>query len=49
MFSTALDNLLRWFKASLTFQCSTEGNDTWHIAGDVGTVHIVETWRRLEH
>lgn len=34
---------------SFTFQCTTEGNDTWHIAGDVGTVHIVETWKRLEH
>jgi hypothetical protein len=31
---------------SFTFQCTMEGNDTWHIAGDVAGMPILETWRR---
>jgi hypothetical protein len=32
---------------SFAFQCSTEGDDTWHIAGDVAGTPIVETWKRV--
>ena len=32
---------------SFAFQCTIEGNDTWHIAGDVAGTPIVETWRRV--
>ena len=32
---------------SFTFQCTTEGNDTWHIAGDVAGTPIVERWTRV--
>ena len=32
---------------SFAFQCTLEGNDTWHMAGDVAGTPIIETWRRV--
>ena len=32
---------------SFVFQCTTEGRDTWHVAGDVAGTPIVETWSRV--
>jgi|SRR5580765_513623 hypothetical protein len=32
---------------SFSFQCTMEGNDTWHNAGDVNGLAIVETWKRV--
>ena len=34
---------------SFAFQCTTEGDDTWHIAGDVAGTPIVETWKRVSN
>ena len=30
---------------SVPFQCSMEGNDTWHISGKIGETPLRETWR----
>jgi hypothetical protein len=32
---------------SFAFQCTMEGDDTWHISGDVAGTPIVETWKRV--
>jgi hypothetical protein len=34
---------------SFAFQCTAEGDDTWHIAGDVAGTPIVETWKRVSN
>jgi hypothetical protein len=34
---------------SFVFQCTTEGDDMWHIAGDVAGTPIVETWKRVRN
>jgi hypothetical protein len=32
---------------SITFKCSMEGRDTWHISGKVGEAALDETWKRV--
>jgi hypothetical protein len=33
---------------SIPFQCSIEGTDTWHIAGQIGGMPFRETWKRVK-
>jgi hypothetical protein len=32
---------------SFAFQCTMDSDGTWHIAGDVAGMPIVETWKRV--
>jgi hypothetical protein len=34
-------------KVSVSFKCSMEGKDTWHISGKIGNTSLDETWKRV--